>query len=445
LFDQPQHEERAEFVVLASVLHGSEPLGEAIERLSPHDFNWRQNRLVFEAVLGLFEKNHPVDPVSIMEELRARGTLEDVGADYIGELVEGVPHTDHIEHHCKLVRDASARRKLAGVCQATLTKLGAHGEGTTEEILEAAERGIFDISHNVASGQPERLSDILNATMDVIRRRKASGEETFGIRSGFPLLDHTTGGFHDGELYILAARPSMGKTSLAINFIDYIGVTKELPTLMFSLEMTKQDVALRVTSLRTGVPMRNFRATKFLNPDDLLSISRQQRLIDTSPIVIDDQPGASILAMRAKARRQMIREPFKVLVIDYLQLMNGGSVRHVNRNEEISYISRNLKDLARELGVPVIALSQLSRAPEQRPDRRPMLSDLRDSGSIEQDADCVMFLYRPEYYFGEVHEGRNIAGKTEVNVAKNRNGPTATVNFTFRKETMKFYEEAMER
>jgi replicative DNA helicase len=432
--------ERAEFAVLAAIFEGDEPLMEAIEVLKPSDFGWRQNRLVFEAAQGLFEKGAPVDPVTLLEELRVRGNLEDIGGPgYVADLIGGVPHGENIAYHCQMVREASSRRALASVCQRALNELGEDGSGTVEEVLERAEKGIFDITHNVTSGKPELLTSFLGDSVKKVEERKKSGKEIFGVQSGFKFLDHMLGGFHNGELYVLAARPSMGKTALVTNIVDHIGVTMELSALMFSLEMSKEDIGFRLLSLRTGVPANFFRTPKFIRDDDFLSVHRQLKLISESQIYLDDQPGANVLAMRAKARRAMVQHRYKILVIDYLQLMHGPS-RSSNRNEEIGYISRGLKALARELNVPVLALSQLSRGPEARPDRRPLLSDLRESGAIEQDADAVMFLYRPEYYFGPEKDGVDLRGKTELIVAKNRNGPTGTINMVFRDQTMKFYE-----
>jgi len=433
--------ERAEFAVLGAMLLGDEPVTEAIELLKPSDFAWRQNRVMFEAMLGLFERSTPVDGVTLLAELQARGKMEEAGgAGYVGDLIGGVPTGDNVSHHCVLVKEAAARRLLGNVCHTTIRDLEEDGGGSVDEILERTEKKIFEIAHNVTPGKPELLTSLLPALVDRIEARRASGKEIFGIGSGFKLLDHMMGGFHRGELTILAARPSMGKTALATNILDFIGTTLEVPVLFFSLEMSREDIGHRILSLRTGIPMNDLRSPKYIRSDDAIQISRQVRIMSESQIVIDAEPGSSVLAMRAKARRAMVQYDFKLLVVDYLQLMHGQR-RADNRNEEIGYISRGLKSLSRELDVPVLALSQLNRGPEQRPDKRPMLSDLRESGSIEQDADVVMFLYRPEYYYGpEDRDGKDLKGKTELHVAKNRNGPTGVIHMTFRNETMKFYE-----
>jgi len=432
--------ERAEFAVLGAMLLGDEPVSEAIELLTPADFAWRQNRVVFEAMQSLFEKSAPVDGVSLISELQARGALEEAGgAPYVADLIGGVPTGDSVWYHCKLVKEAAARRALGNACQTAIRDLQEEGGAPVDEILEKTEKSIFDIAHNVTPGKPELLTSFLPELVERIEARRSSGKEIFGVESGFKLLDHMTGGLHAGELTILAARPSMGKTALATNILDFVGTTLELPAVLFSLEMSREDIGHRIMSLKTGIPMNELRSPR-MRSDDTLQIARQMKLMAESKVVIDAEPGASILAMRAKARRAMVQYDFKLLVIDYLQLMHSPR-RSDNRNEEIGYVSRGLKALARELNVPVLAVSQLNRGPEQRPDKRPMLSDLRESGSIEQDADVVMFLYRPEYYFGKQdRDGNDLEGKTELHLAKNRNGPTGVINMTFRDKTMKFYE-----
>ena len=433
--------ERAEFAVLGAMLIGDEPVAEAIELLKPTDFAWRQNRVMFEAMCSLFEKSTPVDGVTLLAELQARGDMDDAGgAGYVGDLIGGVPTGDNVSHHCKLVKEAAARRLLSNTCHAAIRDLEEDGGGSVSEILERTEKKIFEITHNVTPGKPELLTSFLPDLVRRIEARRESGKEIFGVESGFRLLDNMMGGFHKGELTILAARPSMGKTAMATNILDFIGTTLEVPVLFLSLEMSREDIGHRIMSLRTGVPMKDLRSPSHTRSDDALQIARQMRIMTESRIVIDAEPGASVLEMRAKARRAMVQHDYKLLIIDYLQLMHGAR-RADNRNEEIGYISRGLKSLARELNIPVLALSQLNRGPEQRPDKRPMLSDLRESGSIEQDADVVMFLYRPEYYYGaEDRDGKDLKGKTELHLAKNRNGPTGVIHMSFRNETMKFYE-----
>ena len=438
---ESSHTERAEFSVLAAMLLGQDPVTEALELLESTDFAWRQHAVVFEAVQSLFDKGSPVDPVTLMAELQSRGRMDDAGGvEYIGELIGGVPTGDNVGWHCKLVKEEAARRRLATVCQTAIRDLEEVGGGSVEDILEKTEKGIFEITHNVAVGEPQSVSSLIAAKVAKINEQHKSGVELFGIPSGMKFLDHYTGGFQNGELYVLAARPSMGKTALALNIIDYVGTVREEPVVLFSLEMTTEAVLERLLSLRTGIDAQKLKNPNRLRADDPLQLNRQSKILDKAEIYIDDQPGSTILAMRAKARRAMGKHKFKLLVVDYLQLMYGPK-NSSNRNEEVSYISRGLKALARELNVPVLALSQLSRGPEQRDNKRPLLSDLRDSGSIEQDADVVLFLYRPSYYFAtDPKTDQPTEGKAELHLAKNRNGPTGTIHMMFRDRTMKFHE-----
>jgi replicative DNA helicase len=425
---------------------GDEPVAEGIGRLKPEDFAWRQHRLVFEAIQRVFQRGAPVDPVSVLSQLRSAGHLEDAGGiEYFSDISSCAPTSHSIVHHCDLIREASSRRKLATTCEQVIRDLEEVGGRDLGEIVDSAEKSIFEISHNVAGGQAVRLTSLMDDAVSQMEERSKSGKRVHGLASGFRLLDNLTGGFEPGELIVIAARPSMGKTAFALNVLDYIATTLEEPAGLYSLEMSKAEIANRIISMRTGVSATKFRVGG-LTSDDLISINRHKKLLEDAALFIDDQPGDRVLSLRAKARRDVLHFNYKIIAIDYLQLMSGPT-RSDNRNEEIGYISRGLKALARELSVPVIALSQLSRAPEQRSDRRPLLSDLRDSGSIEQDADMVMFLYRPDYYYPNgidpnTHE--NIQGKCELNVAKNRNGPTGTIHFQFRKETMDFYESHRE-
>lgn len=436
-----EHVERAEFSVLAAMLMGDEPLMEAIEVLQPSDFAWKRHEAAFEAMQGLFERGVPVDPITLLDALRTKGLSEEINvAGLVSELIGGVPTSDNVTHHANLVKEAASRRALARACRSAIMDLEDDAGGPVSEILEKTEQEIYKIAHNVSAGRPQMVSSLIYNVVERIEERSKSDRELWGLPSGYKFLDHMTGGFQPGELIVIAARPSMGKTALVMNIMDYVGTVLEEPVMIFSLEMSKDELMMRLLSLRTGLDAQKLKNPNRLRGDDTMQLYRASQVLDKSMILMDDHPGARVLEMRAKARREMAKCNFKLLIVDYLQLMDGP--RKVdNRNEEVGYISRGLKAMARELGIPVIAVSQLNRSPEQRENKRPQLSDLRESGSIEQDADLAMFLYRPGYYFAnDPHTGNSTEGKAELHLAKNRNGPTGTVHMMFRDKTMKFLE-----
>ncbi len=379
-----------------------------------------------------------MDPVVLRDELARTGDLEAAGGtDYIAELLDVVPTAANVEYHCRIVKDKALRRRLieAGT---DIVQAAYEGPLEVDTLLDEAEHRIFEVSFQRGTREVVRIKELMWRTMERIEARHRGDESVQGVPSGYADLDEKTNGFQGSDLIIVAARPAMGKTAFCLNVAVNAALEGNVPTAIFSLEMSRDQLLERLLAAESFVDLSRLRSGK-LRDDDYPKMSRAAGLLGTAPIWVDDTPALTLLELRSKARRLKAEHHIGLMIVDYLQLLRGPT-RAESRQEEISFISRSLKALARELATPLIALSQLSRAPEQRGgDRRPMLSDLRDSGAIEQDADLVMFIYRPEMYPSLIErDGAAREGMAELILAKHRNGPTGTIKLAFHKQYTRF-------
>jgi replicative DNA helicase len=423
----------AEQSVLGSMLIDKDAVTKAVEVLKPQDFYRDANGHVFEAMIVLFERNEAIDLITLTEELKQMGLLEQVGGiAYVAGLANSVPTAANVEHYAKIVEEKSLLRNLINV-STRIAQMGYEAEEEIDSLIDRAEKMIFEFTQRKTHSGVVPLKTVLMQTFERIEYLYQTKGGITGVPSGYGELDRLTSGFQPSDLIIVAARPSMGKTALCLNIAQFASVRKKLPVIVFSLEMSREQLVTRMLCGEAMVDQQKIR-TGQLSDEDWQKLTRAASPLSQAPLFIDDTPGISVIEMRAKCRRLKAEKGLSMVVIDYLQLMQGGR-KPENRQQEISEISRSLKSLARELQVPVIALSQLSRAVEQRQDKRPMMSDLRESGSLEQDADLVMFIYRDEYYNKEESDKKGIA---EVIIAKQRNGPVGTTELGFFKEYTRF-------
>lgn len=439
---RPPFSLEAEVSVLGGMFLDRDAVARAVEILDASMFFREGHRRIFRSMSRLFERGDVIDVITLKDDLGRTDELESVGGlNYLAELMDAVPTAANIDYHARIVREKALLRRLIDASQEIIRDAFSQGDREVDELLDQAESRIFQVAQSHEREGFVRVKDLLWATFEEIERLQESGSPVTGVPSGFTDLDKMTTGLQPGDLVIVAARPSMGKTSWVLNVAATAAIEHRRPTAVFSLEMSKEQLLKRLLSAEGRIDAQHLRRGG-MTAEDHKRLAQAAGHLNTAPIWIDDSPGLSVLEIRAKARRlvsdvQAEGQELGLIVIDYLQLMSGDKAE--NRVQEVSQISRGLKALARELDVPVIALSQLSRAPEQRNDKRPMLSDLRESGSIEQDADLVMFLFRPEYYFGLVdNEGNSIEGLAELIVAKQRNGPTGTVPLYFHKAYTRF-------
>ncbi|ADG83801.1 replicative DNA helicase [Thermincola potens] len=423
----------AEQSVLGAMLIDKESIIKVSEILRPEDFYRDAHKHIYEAMLDLSERNEAVDLITLTEELRQRGFLDQVGgAAYVAGLATMVPTAANVEYYARIVEEKALLRNLINVAT-RIVALGYESDEEPTELIDTAEKMIFELSQRKAREGFSPLKNILMQTFDRIEDLYNNKGQITGVPSGFVDLDRLTSGFQPSDLIIVAARPSMGKTAFCLNIAQHAAVRSQVPVAIFSLEMSKEQLVQRILCSQAMVDQQKIR-TGNLEEEDWKKLTKAAGPLSQAPIYIDDTPGLSVSEMRAKARRLKAEKGLGLIVIDYLQLMSASSRRSENRQQEISEISRSLKLLARELQAPVIALSQLSRAVEQRQDKRPMMSDLRESGSLEQDADLVMFIYRDDYYNPESEK----KGISELIIAKQRNGPVGTVELGFLKEFTKF-------
>lgn len=405
----------------------------ALEVLKPEDFYREDNKLIFEAVLNLYNRAQPVDIITLKTELQSMKQLEAVGGlEYIAELPDKVPTTANVEQYIKIVEEKSALRALIKTAN-DLINLGYDQTQEVEDILDTAEKRIFDVIQNRNQKGYSAIKDILVDSFTELEQLYNQKQHITGTPTGFADLDYITAGLHPSDLVIVAARPAMGKSAFALNIATNAAVRANTGVAIFSLEMSKEQMTNRILCSEAMVDSNKVRTGK-IEDDDWTKLAEASGSLSTSQIFIDDTPGISVMEIRAKCRKLKLEKNIGLVVIDYIQLVQGSNKKNSSREQEISEISRSLKILAKEIGVPVIALSQLSRSVEQRPDHRPMLSDLRESGAIEQDADIVMFLYRDDYY-NEDSEKKNIA---EVILAKHRAGSTGTVELAWLGNYTKF-------
>ncbi len=428
----PPQSAEAEIAVLGSMLLEENAISQAIELLEENYFYNENHSQVFNAIISIYAKNKPVDLITVIEELKRNNTLEKVGgASYITGLTQAVPTAANVKHYAKIVRERYVLRALITTCTRIASE-SYQGETGADELLDKAERQIFGIMTEKTDVSSVPVSEVIKDSIEEIDSMYQRKESIIGIPTGFHQFDIMTAGLQPSDLIIIAGRPSMGKSALSTCIAQHAGIEEGIPIVVFSLEMAKRQLAQRMLCSHAKVDLQKVR-TGFLSQSDWPKLTNAASKLSEAPIFIDDTPAISILELRAKSRRLKNQYNIKLIIVDYLQLMRGPS-RSENRQQEISEISRSLKALARELNVPVIGISQLSRAVESRSDRRPQLSDLRESGAIEQDADVVLLLLREEYY-NPTPENRGLA---ELIVAKQRNGPVGTLNLAFIKEYTRF-------
>ena len=440
----PQNLE-AEISVLGAVLQEPGALLRAMEVLRPEDFYKEAHRKIFRACLDLFERNEPVDLVTLANELMRRKQLDEVGgASQLSALVDAVPTAANVTHHARVVKDKAVLNALIQKATAVVSKAYADSEDT-DQLLDWAEQQIFDISQDKISRSFFPVKSILKGTFQLIEKLYDRKSHVTGVPTGFSDFDRLTSGLQPAELIVVAGRPSMGKTSFCLNVAQHAAIRENITVAIFSLEMSKEQLVQRMLCSETSVDSHRLH-TGYLSDTDWPKLTTAAGRLSEAPIYIDDTPGISLLEMRAKARRLKAERGLGLVIIDYLQLVSGRA-RAENRQQEISEISRGLKAMAKDLNVPVVALSQLSRAVESRDPPRPQLSDLRESGAIEQDADVVTFLYRPAFYRKRKGEETDEPedNTTEIIIGKQRNGPTDTVYLTFLREYTRFESQERER
>ena len=430
----PPHSTEAEKSVLGAALLSKDALFDVVEVVKPQDFYDKNHTEIFEAMLDLNRKNVPVDALTVAEELKKRGSLDMVGGRaYVASLSSGTPTTSNALEYGKIVAEKASVRRLIDTADDIVVK-GYEGGMDANQMLDYAESGIFEISQLRQKGQYAHIRDVLISNIEIIDKASQMEGGLTGITTGFKYLDTMTSGLQKSDLIILAARPAMGKTAFALSLALNAAVKGRASVMMFSLEMSKEQLGQRLLSMESKVDMQSLKTGR-LERRDWDDINIAMDVLSGANIHIDDTAGITIMEMKSKCRRLKAEEGLDLVVIDYLQLMTPEG-KSDSRTQEISVISRNLKLLARELDCPVIVLSQLSRAPETRTDHRPMLSDLRESGSIEQDADIVIFLYRDEYY----NEDTESPGECEVIVAKHRSGSTGTVKLAWLEKLTRFVD-----
>lgn len=433
----PPHNEEAERSVLGAVMLNKDVLSEVLEEVTADDFYNESHREIFRAIWELYKDNVAVDMLTVCEELKKRKSLDMAGGRaYIATLTAEVPSTANAVEYAKIVAEKATLRQMIRTSE-DITEKGYDAKMAAGEILDYAESGIFKIAQKRQKNDYAKIQDVLLTNIKIIDAASQNKDKIVGIPTGFKDIDEKTSGLQRSDLIIVAARPAMGKTAFALNIAQQSAVKAGSSVIIFSLEMAKEQLGQRLLAMQARVEMQKLKQGDLDRKDwDRITMALDE--LNNTKIVIDDTPGISIMEMRNKCRRLKAEQGLDLVVIDYLQLMSMQG-KTDNRQQEISTISRNLKLLAREMDCPVIVLSQLSRAPEQRQDHRPILSDLRESGSIEQDADIVIFLYRDDYY----NENTDKPGVCEVNIAKHRSGPTDKVELTWVSRYTKFSDKAL--
>lgn len=419
-------------MVLGGMLLDNESIGRVFEVVRPDDFYKPAHQKIYQAILKLFEANEPADLLTLTDWLKRQGELENIGgAQYLATLVDDIPTAAHLSHYAKIIREKAVRRALIeGATR--IVERGFQEEGNVDEDLDQAEALIFDIAGRQINQDFFPIKGVVKSSFQTIEMLYEKKQLVSGVATGFGELDRLTSGFQDSDLLIIAGRPSSGKTAFALSIMENAACDHKIPCAIFSLEMSKEQLVQRLLCSRAEVDSYKLRGG-FLRESDWPKLTRAAGVLSEAPIYIDDSPMLTVLEMRTKARRLKKEKKLGMLVVDYLQLIRSHG-RVESREREISEISRGLKALAKELHIPVIALSQLNRGVEARQDKRPMLSDLRESGSIEQDADVVMMIYRDEMYNTESLD----AGKAEIIIGKQRNGPTGRITLAFRAAYTRF-------
>ena len=427
------HSIDAEKAVIGSMIMDADAVVAASEMITGDDFYQRQYGILFDAMVELYNEGKPVDVLTLQERLKMKDVPEEFSSiEFISELVSSVPTSANVRHYAQTVSDDATLRRLIRVNEEIANTCYQHRE-SLDEIMNTTEKRIFDVLQKKSTDEYVPIKDVVLSVIDKIEAAARHKGTVTGLATGFYDLDYKTSGLQPSDLILIAARPSMGKTAFVLNLAQYMCVRNHVPTAIFSLEMSKDQLVNRILSMESKVDSQSMR-TGTLQPADWEKLIESAGVISTAPLIIDDTPGISITELRSKCRKYKLENDLGLVIIDYLQLMTGGSRKQESRQQEISEISRSLKALAREINAPVIALSQLSRACETRPDHRPMLSDLRESGAIEQDADVVMFLYRDDYYNKDTEH----VNEAEIIIAKQRNGPIGTVTLTWLPQYTKF-------
>jgi len=429
----PPHDLDAERSLLGALLIDKDAVVKIAEFLHPEDFYRDAHRDIFEAILSLYEKGEPADLITVTSALKKSKKLEAVGgASYLAELTEDVPTASHVEHYGKIVHDNAVKRELISV-SSRIAESGFDEQTSVEDLLDKAESSLFSVSQSRSNVAFAHIKKSLEEAFDRLDELHKNPEALRGVPTGFKTLDERVGGLQDSNMIVLAARPSLGKTSFALNIAQHAALEHKIPVGIFSLETSRSQLVHRMLSAQADIDSWKLNTGK-LDEEDFKKLGEAMGVLAEVPIYIDDTPALSVMEMRTRARRLQMEKKIRLLIVDYLQLAHGRNLE--NRVQEVSEISQSLKNLARELNIPVLAVSQLSRAVEARGESRPQLSDLRESGSIEQDADIVMFLYR---------EDPDDRENVRLFVAKHRNGPTGEFPLHFRGERTRFYEAETER
>ncbi|MFQ5484398.1 MAG: replicative DNA helicase [Desulfobacterales bacterium] len=440
LYHLPPQNIEAEESILSSILIDNSTLLDVVEILSPEDFYRSSHQNIFAGIIELFSKNEPADLVTLTNLLRAKNQLEEIGgAAYLAQIIDTTPLAVNAPHYARIVHDKASLRRLIEKANAISNRC-FKDQGDVDEIIDFAESAVFEVAQKKDRQSFYSLSKIIEENIDTLEERQGNKALLTGVPTGFTLFDNLTSGLQKSDLIIIAARPSMGKTALALNIARNIAIDSDTPTAIFSLEMSKEQLSMRLLCAEARIDSSRLRSG-FFSRDDWVSLTDAAEILSEAPIYIDDSANISALEIRAKARRLKMKTDLGLIIVDYLQLMRGPHFAE-RRDLEISEISRTLKALAKELNLPVIALSQLNRKLEDRSDKHPQLADLRESGALEQDADVVAFIYRDEVYNKDENSAEQ--GKAELLLSKQRNGPTGMVPLTFISAYTRFENRAAE-
>ncbi len=432
----PPQDNSAEQSVLGAMLLSKDAIADVVEVLRGTDFYRPAHETIFDAVLDLYGRGEPADAVTVSALLQKRGELGRVGgAPYLHTLVAGVPIAANAGYYAQIVREKAILRRLVDA-GTRIVQLGYAGEGEIDDVVDRAQAAVYDVTEKRTSEDYAPLAEILEGTLDEIEAIGNRGGELVGVPTGFADLDELTNGLHPGQLLILAARPAAGKSTLSLDIARSASIKNGLASVIFSLEMTRNEITMRLLSAEARIPLHHMR-NGHMSDDDWSRLARKMGEVSGAPLFIDDSPNMTMMEIRAKARRLKQRHDLRLVIVDYIQLMQSGK-RVESRQLEVSEFSRQLKLLAKELDVPVVAVSQLNRGAEQRTDKRPLLSDLRESGSLEQDADMVVLIHREDLYEKESPR----AGEADLIVAKHRNGPTANIVVAFQGHYSRFVDMA---
>ncbi|WP_130866464.1 replicative DNA helicase [Acidipropionibacterium timonense] len=430
----PPQDLAAEQSVLGAMLMSKEAIADAVETVKGRDFYRPANELVFDAIVDLYGRGEPADAVTVSAELERRGELERAGGKvYMADLLGSVSIAQNASYYARIVADKAVLRRLVEASM-KISQMGYQGQGEVADIVDAAQQALYEVSEGKTSDDYHPLSELFESAYDEMEAIEARGDSMAGIPTGFTDLDELTNGFQPGQMIIVAARPAMGKSTLGLDFARAASIKNGLTAAVFSLEMGRNEIVMRLLSAEASIELSRMRGGR-MNEEDWQRLVDKTTQISTAPLFIDDSPNLTMMEIRAKARRLKQQHDLKLVIIDYMQLMTSGK-KVESRQLEVSEFSRQIKLLAKELEIPVIALSQLNRGPEQRTDKKPMMSDLRESGSLEQDADMVILLHREDVYDKESQR----AGEADFIVAKHRNGPTRTIPVVFQGHYSRFVD-----